>query len=346
MIAWLLVACSLPVAPLDATRPPRPRTDTLAAVQLGHELFFEPRLSGDGSTSCATCHRPGDGVDDRVTAVGVSGRALARHTPALANLQWYTTYFWDGRVTTLEEQALLPIEHPDEMGADLAEVVADLAGDAHYRRAFAEAFPERPAVDARNLGRALAAYERTLVVDDTPFDRYLAGDPDALSDAALRGLELFVGEARCVRCHRGPALTDNRFHHTGVAGDDPGRIAVDRTGTFHHAPYPFFQSQGAFRTPGLRNVARTAPYMHNGSEATLDDVVAFYAMGGRERGGEGLSPDMKPLDLDDAQRADLVAFLREGLTGRAPLQPPQRDPPTDLARRSTPADTRAGSDPP
>ena len=165
----------------------------------------------------------------------------------------------------------------------------------------------------QNIARALAAFERTLVSNHSPVDRYAAGDADALDAAAIRGRALFFGRAMCATCHSGPNFTDGQFHNTGVMGDDLGRAAFDRVGEFQMRPYPFFQMRRAFKTPGLRNVALTAPYQHDGSEATLDEVVGFYNRGGRDPQSYGKSLDIRPLNLTDSDLTDLVAFL-EGLT--------------------------------
>ena len=234
---------------------------------------------------------------------------MKRHTPHLYNLAWGRTFFWDGRASSLEEQALEPIRNPEEMGlpGDLA--AEKLRAIPSYDQAFARAFP-KSGVTMKNIATALAAFERTLVARNSPVDRYNAGDTSALDEAAVRGKELFFGRARCATCHSGPNFTDGLFHNTGVIGDDLGRAAFDRVGEFQMRPYPFFQMRRAFKTPGLRNVALTAPYQHDGSEASLAEVVRFYNLGGRDPRSYGKALDIRPLNLTDAELDDLVAFLK------------------------------------
>ena len=309
-----------PAADRDAGAPdvrtiryPGGRPASPAEVELGRRLFFEPRLSGNDSISCATCHRPDKGfADGQRFSVGATGRTLPRHTPHLYNLAWSKTFFWDGRATSLEEQALVPIQEKTEMNLPLPEAVRKLGALPDYAAAFANAFP-KGGLTAHTMARALAAFERTLVALDSPYDRYEAGDTKALSPAAVRGKDLFFGRAKCSTCHSGSHFTDGAFHNTGVPGDDRGRAAFDRVGEFQMRPYPFFQTQKAFKTPGLRNAARTAPYFHDGSEATLQDVVRFYNQGGKEKKSYGLALDIRPLDLGEEPLADLVSFL-ESLT--------------------------------
>jgi cytochrome c peroxidase len=265
---------------------------------LGERLFFDRRLSGDNTISCASCHDLARGLSDgRRVPVGVSKRPLRRNAPSLWNLEARAPYFWDGRAATLEEQALGPITDPDEMGQDLKALEAELAADADYRGRFERCFPGE-GVSALGIASALAAYERTLVSRSSPYDRYVAGDRGALDGRQVRGLALFEGKAECVTCHRGPDLTDNQFHRVGLAGDDPGRAAVD----------PASGPAGGFKTPSLREVARSAPYFHDGSVATLEEVVDHYNHGGDP--SVGAARDIHPIDLSGDERRDLVAFLR------------------------------------
>ncbi len=267
---------------------------------LGEVLFHDKRLSVDGSLACASCHERGKGfADGKVQGRGVPGRPLKRHTPTLWNLAWSSPVFWDGRARSLEEQVAGPIESPDEMALPMAAVVARLAADPAMARAFADAFPEAPRVDAANLAKAIATYERTFVSPDTRFDRWVAGDEQALTKSEVAGFALFTGKAQCVKCHSGFAFTDYAFHDVGLPGDDRGRGAVLRLEAAEHA----------FKTPGLREIGRSAPYMHDGSLATLNDVIRHYVSGVVER--PTLSKDLtRGLKLSDAERADLIAFLR------------------------------------
>ena len=301
-------------ASLSVVPHPGGRAPSAAEIQLGRTLFFDTKLSSNDRVSCGTCHRPDRGFADGLRfSVGVSGTPLKRHTPHLYNLAWNHTFFWDGRASSLEEQAVAPIRNPEEMGMPGDTAAAKLRGDAAYAATFSEVFP-RSGVTMGNIARALAAFERTIVTRDSAADRYAAGDTAALDERAVRGRTLFFGRARCSTCHSGANFTDGLFHNTGVMGDDIGRAAFDRVGEFQMRPYPFFQMRRAFKTPSLRNVALTAPYQHDGSEATLLEVVTFYNKGGRDPQSYGKALDIRPLNLTDSDLQDLVAFL-EGLTG-------------------------------
>ena len=302
-----------------STNPRTGHAASAAEIQLGRSLFFEARLSSNDKVSCATCHRPDRGFADGLRfSVGVSGTPLKRHTPHLYNLAWSRTFFWDGRTSSLEDQAVMPIRHPDEMGMAGDTAAEKLRGIATYAATFSEVYP-KSGVTMGNIARSLAAFERTIVSRDSPADRYAAGDTAALDERALRGRTLFFGRARCSTCHGGLNFTDGLFHNTGVMGDDIGRAAFDRVGEFQMRPYPFFQMRRAFKTPSLRNVALTAPYQHDGSEASLLEVVTFYNKGGRDPQSYGKALDIRPLTLTDAELQDLVAFL-EALTGVTDVQ--------------------------
>jgi cytochrome c peroxidase len=266
---------------------------------LGEALFHDKRLSVDGSLTCASCHDRAKGfADGKVQGAGVPGRPLKRHTPGLWNLAWAGPVFWDGRARSLEDQVAGPIESPDEMAQPVATVVARLAEDAAIKRAFAEAFPQAPKVDAVNLAKAIATYERTFISPETRFDRWVAGDDTALSAPEVAGFRLFTGKAGCAKCHSGFAFTDYAFHDIGLPGEDRGRGAVLRVSAAEHA----------FKTPTLREIGRSAPYMHDGSLATLDDVLRHYENGVVER--PTLSNDLtRPVALTPAQRGELLAFL-------------------------------------
>jgi cytochrome c peroxidase len=266
---------------------------------LGEALFHDTRLSSDGSLACASCHQRGKGfADGKVEARGVPGRPLKRHTPTLWNLAWASPVFWDGRARNLEEQVAGPIESPDEMAQPMASVLARLSADFAMVRAFAQAFPATPRVDGANLAKAIATYERTFVSPETRFDRWIAGDAQALTASEIAGFMLFTGKAQCAKCHSGFAFTDYAFHDIGLPGEDRGRGAVLRLGAAEHA----------FKTPGLREIGRSAPYMHDGSLATLDDVLRHYVGGVVERAT--VSKDVaRGLRLSDGERADLIAFL-------------------------------------
>lgn len=274
-----------------------PTTDT--KVALGRELFRDQRLSGHGTRSCATCHDPKQSfTDGRQRGAGLDGGNLLRNTPALWNLAWGKTFYWDGRAASIEAQAAVPIEHQREMAGRWPEIVSRLKADVGLDVRFHQAFTERPAIQPVTILKALAAYERTLVSPETRFDRWIAGEHDALTEAEIAGFRLFTGKAGCVGCHVGWRFTDDRFHDIGLRSDDPGRGAVA-------GGVPGLK---AFKTPGLREIRWTAPFMHDGSKATLDDVLDHYA--GAFDNRPGLSTNMvRGLTLTADERAALLAFL-------------------------------------
>lgn len=268
-------------------------------AQLGKRLFFEPKLSRTGKVSCGTCHRQENAfAEPAAVSTGVDGRTGKRNAPALVNLAWNESFFWDGRAATLEEQAGQPIEDPSEMDLPIGEAARRLAADTSYAQAFARAYGGPPTEET--LRKAIASFVRVLVSANSPYDRFLRGDTTALAPAARRGLELFLDErTACFHCHPAGALTNDGFFNNGtfVEGGDAGRKAVTgRTADL-----------GKFKVPGLRNIAVTAPYMHDGSVATLEQVVEHYARGGR--GHPSTDPQIEPLNLATEEKADLVAFL-------------------------------------
>jgi cytochrome c peroxidase len=256
-------------------------------IELGRELFFDGRLSRSGDTSCATCHDPARAfTDGRTLALGDAGTEVARNAPAVFNRAMGRAQFWDGRAETLAEQALGPLLAPDEMGMTRELFRERFGDDPRFRRVFGSA----PSLEL--AATAIAAFEATLVSGDSAFDRYeWRGDAHALGEPARRGLTLFRGKAGCSTCHVGTNFSDEALHDIGIG----------KNGVF-----------GRFKTPTLRNVTRTAPYMHDGSLATLADVVRYYADGGTPH--PGLDPEIRPRDLSEEERADLVAFL-EALDG-------------------------------
>jgi cytochrome c peroxidase len=297
----------------QAVPAPEDNPTTPEKVALGKKLFFDARLSGDNTMSCATCHLPEKALGDGLAkAKGHEGKTLARNTPTLLNVGFHSSFFWDGRAKTLEEQALGPIQSPDEMSQDLDELEEELNAVLGYVESFQAIFGTN--VDRDGISKALAAFQRTLVTGPSPFDRYLAGDEGALSRQARRGLEAFVGESDCVRCHRGPLLSDGEFYRLGVSFADKGLGGVTRKRKDH----------GKFRTPSLRNVAQTGPYMHDGSFKTLTEVVEFYYRGVPSYTRDGLTLDVEPLLA--ASYSDIpaiVAFL-ESLSGELPeVTPPE-----------------------
>ncbi len=281
---------------------PKDNPQSTAKIALGRRLFFDRQLSADGSVSCATCHDPDRAfADSRPVAVGIKGRTGKRNSPSLVNRAYGETFFWDGRVATLEAQVLEPIENPDELGSSVAAVVKRLAGDRTYAAEFRRAFGR--AVTGPDLARALAGYVRTILSGDAAFDRFEHGQPAALSAEQRLGLRVFRGKGLCTSCHAGPTFTDEKFHNTGIAWNgrnfaDEGRAAITKRA----------EDRGAFKTPSLREVASTAPYMHDGSFQRLEDVVEYYNRGGRPH--PSLDPDLLPLRLSPVETAALVAFLR------------------------------------
>jgi cytochrome c peroxidase len=296
---------------LDLFRPvPADNPLTLQKVKLGRQLFNERRLSKDGSLSCAGCHDPGRAfTDGRPVARGVGGAIGTRNAPTIVNRAWGQRFFWDGRAGTLEAQVLEPLLNRQELGQTPSAVVA-LARSDQYGPLFVRAFGAEPTLF--EVARALATYVRTILAADSPFDRYAEGDRRALSPAAESGLLLFRGKARCTGCHVGPLLSDEQFHNTGVAWRTPAISAgSEQAGDF--ADLGRFvvtgkdEDRGAFKTPTLREVARTAPYMHDGSLATLDAVVDFYSDGGRKN--PRIDAEIHPLQLVVEEKQALVAFL-------------------------------------
>lgn len=282
-------------------------------VELGKQLFFDSRLSGDNRMSCATCHLPEKAYGDgRTRSQGWDGKPLTRNTPTVMNAGFFSTLFWDGRAASLEEQALFPIQSTAEMNQDLDELVAELAAVPGYVRQFERVFGR--SVNVQDIAKALATFQRTLVARNSPFDRYLAGDEDALSDLAREGLELFRGDAGCIRCHHGPLLSDGKYYRLGVGRGDEGRGAVTnkRDDLFK------------FRTPSLRDVAETGPYMHDGSLTTLFDVVQFYYREVPARGPNGLELDVEPLVGNSFSEIDAVVAFLKSLSGEQPrITPPE-----------------------
>jgi cytochrome c peroxidase len=267
---------------------------------LGRSLFSDTRLSRDGDRSCASCHQPERGYSDgRPRGLGRNGDPLQRNTPHLWNLATASAFYWDGRAPTLEAQARVPLHAANELAADLPRTIARLSSDPHTASQFAAAFPGEPAITEDQIVAALAAFEKTLVSPSTRFDAWVRGDDAALDARERQGFAIFVGKGGCVSCHGGWRMTDDQFHDIGLPSPDPGRGAV-AGGT---------PGIAAFKTPGLRQVARTAPYMHDGSLATLEDVVAHYAETRRLR--PSLAPTLvRDLELDPQERAALVAFLK------------------------------------
>ena len=280
---------------LEFDRPPVGRVPVVSAgvVALGERLFFDTRFSKDRTLSCASCHDPEAsfaGVEAR--AVGLGGHVGRRNAPAVFNRLLGASQFWDGRADRLQDQVLGPLYDPGEMGMDEA-LVLERLGEAGYPRAFQRAFGESPSIEL--FVEAVAVFEMTLVSAGSAFDAFeWNGDRDALSASAQRGLDLFRGKGRCTLCHTGTNLTDEDYHDVGI-GVDEGRFQVSGRE----------EDRRRFKTPTLRNVALTAPYMHDGSMATLEDVIEHY-----DRGGESELSELVPLGLEEVEKEDLIAFLQ------------------------------------
>lgn len=282
---------------------------SLQLATLGKMLFFDPRLSGAKNMTCASCHNPSFGFEVPVkTPVGAANTHLARQSPTILNAAWTTPLFWDGRAPTLEAQAAGPITAAAEMNGKLDQIVTDLGAIPDYNNWFKQIFPDKR-VTQETLLTAIATYERTVVSAWSPFDRWVDGDETAVSDSAKRGFELFTGKANCSACHTGWNFTDNKFHDTGLPTDDIGRAKLEPNN-----PKALY----AFKTPGLRNTLYRGPYMHNGSLATMEDVIAHYESGGVDRASR--SDGISPFSFSDGEREDLIAFLKT-------LTPEQQDLP-------------------
>lgn len=304
---------------------------TKAKAELGKRLFEDAGLSGDGSMSCETCHLPDHGYAvPQKLGPAYPTKAERRNSPTLVNVAYNLPLIWDGRAGSLDGQTLGPIGNVLHMNNNLDLMIETMKADPSYVAEFERAYGDG-AITKERVAKAIGTFERTLVFDDSPLDAYMGGDRDALSAAQKRGLELFMGRARCIVCHEGPNLTDNKFHNLGVPDDhvtgDPLAMAsirfdARRTGYKGWADLREDPGRaqithkagdlGAFRTMGLRNIEESPPYMHNGAFETLEEVVRFYAAGGGDHPNK--SPLMQPFEASEQDVADLVAFLR-ALTG-------------------------------
>jgi cytochrome c peroxidase len=281
------------------------KDDVQNKEQLGEKLFFDPILSLDRTISCSSCHKPEFAFADTATfSLGIKGNLTARNSPGLTNLSGRPHLFWDGRAASLEEQAKGPITSPTEMGLPLDEAVKRLNENKYYADAFQKVFKSVPTED--NLLKAIASFERTLETANSPYDRYINGDDKALSEAAVRGRLLFIGKANCNNCHSGEDFTADRFKSIGLYNgkdlNDAGRSGITKSKT----------EDGEFKIPGLRNVAVTAPYMHNGKFKTLKSVVEYYNDPSKVV-KDGINRDLsldKPLNLNITEIGDIVEFLK------------------------------------
>jgi cytochrome c peroxidase len=304
----------LPAVPLPADNPP-----TAETIALGRKLYYDAKLSVDGTVSCAFCHDPNKGFSDgQPTSLGVKGQRGGRNAPTVWNSAYSTVQFWDGRAPSLEEQAGGPMQNPIEMAHTQGGVVAAINANPAYKELFEKAWGPGP-VTFQKVRYSIASFERTVLTGNSPFDKYMyGGDKKAMSASAIRGLEVFRNEKKgnCAVCHtitKDHALfTDNKFHNLGVGIDSKGELKD--LGRFEVTKAE--ADKGAFKTPTIRNIAQSGPYMHDGSLKTLKDVVDFYVGGGNSN--EHRDPLIKSLEhLTKQERADLVAFM-EALTGETP----------------------------
>jgi cytochrome c peroxidase len=281
------------MVPFPAEAPYTPQMATL-----GKKLFFDPRLSGAKNMSCATCHNPSFGYEAPVDrAVGAANVKLDRQAPTILNAAWIAPLFWDGRASTLEEQAAGPITAPVEMNMKFEVLVPELNRIGEYKYWFNRLFPGS-GVTKENIVTAIATYERMTVSDWAPFDRWIEGDESAISASAKNGFKIFNGKAHCADCHSGWNLTDNKFHDIGLDTTDVGRAKYEPGNP---------KAMHAFKTPGLRNLTQRAPFGHNGSQDNIEAIIRHYETGGMQR--PSLSPLMKPFELSPQELQDLLAFL-------------------------------------
>jgi cytochrome c peroxidase len=318
-VVALPVPLGLPPVPISADNPP-----TAEAIALGRRLYFEKQLSSDNTVSCANCHNAAlHFADGLKVARGVGAQLGTRNTPTTLNAAYYLSQFWDGRAASLEQQAGMPIANPIEMNLPHEVAVTKLSAQQSYRDEFTKVFGPGP-ITMDKVQKAIASFERTLLSGNSPFDRHqFGGEKTALSAEAIRGLAVFTDKNRgnCVTCHligeQSALFTDNLFHNLGTGMDANGELKD--FGRFVQTNVE--AERGAFRTPSLRNVAKTAPYMHDGSLKSLKEVIDFYIGGGNSN--PQLDKQIKPIVLSAQERADLLAFL-ESLTGELPAnaEPP------------------------
>ncbi len=261
---------------------------------LGLSLFFSRLLDKNKYSSCGSCHNPFRGFADEFTfSLGSGGNRTTRNSPSIINLAWSDHFFWDGRVDSLEKQVIFPIESPLELNLKMEELVQRLKAEREYVKKFNEVFPKE-GITKETIASALATFVRTIKSHKAPFDKWIKGDARAINESAKRGFDLFRGRAKCINCHFGWRFTNDQFADIGVLGNDIGRGKFDSEFNF------------AFKTPGLRKISETAPYMHNGSLATLDEVIEFFNRGGDAKRH---SVQITPLNLTSYEKKDLKEFL-------------------------------------
>lgn len=286
---------------------PDDNPQTPAKISLGKQLYFDKRLSSDNTISCASCHDPDDyWADTTPVSEGVAHKQGTRNSPTILNAGYSVPQFWDGRAIHLEKQAVGPVSNPLEMDLPMDQLLARLNAIPGYRAQFKAVFNSEATEDT--VAKAIASFERTIVNGNSPYDQYLRGNKKAMSPSALRGMKLFGSSARCTECHSGPYFSDSQYHNLGI-GYKNGKYAD--VGRYDVTKDP--KDMGAFKTPTLRNIAKTAPYMHDGSVRTLNDVIELYDNGGISN--PNLDSKIQPLHLAERDKADLIAFLKT-LTGK------------------------------
>jgi cytochrome c peroxidase len=306
---------------LDAMRIPKDNPLTADKIELGKQLYFDKRLSRDNTVSCATCHDPEQGWSNgEAVATGIGGQKGGRSSPTIINSGYSYFQFWDGRAKHVEGQALGPIQNPIEMDLTLDELTEKLNKVEGYQEQFQQVFESE--VTSEGIAKAIGAFERTILSGNSPYDQYQAGQKEALSEAAQRGMELFFNKAHCSACHAGANFSDGGFHSIGHGYDDEKQEFRD---IGRHAISELGGDSGSFKTPTLREIARTAPYMHDGEFKTLKSVVEYYNRGGNPN--DYLDEEIFPLKLTEQEIDDLVTFLKEGLSSEDyPLVKPPKLP--------------------
>lgn len=265
-------------------------------IELGKILFFEPRLSGSGKISCASCHQPElSWTDGKEKSVGHEGSLTKRNSPSIQNSWFYNKLFWDGRAKSLEDQAFAPINSETEMNNEMHLVMIFMNKSSAYKKLFKEAFGDEH-IDPDRLTEAIASFEKTIVSRKSRFDNFLEGNKNALTDNELRGLHLFRSKARCMNCHNGPLFSDNGFHNNGFSDSDKGLYMVT-----HHE-----EDMGKMKTPSLRDVMKTGPWMHNGIHHNMEEIIEKYNRGIIPAGTDKL---VRPLNLSKKEKKNIIAFL-------------------------------------
>ncbi|MBI5102593.1 MAG: cytochrome-c peroxidase [Nitrospirae bacterium] len=329
-LALSSISYAIHLEPFIFSPMPRHKVQTPAMTELGKKLFFDRRLSGDGTTSCATCHNPEQGYSDgQDISQSYPSTRNWRNSPTLLNIGHQKYLFHDGRAQSLEDQALFPMMSAFEMNQNLDYLEEEIRSVPAYVEEFKKVFGDGDTTK-EHMAIAIAAFERTLISENTPLERYLLGDEKALSADAKKGMDIFSGKAKCIECHYGPALADDRFHALNVPEnpayrDDPRYIATMRfvAKGWHFTDYRTLKEDPgrylitmdrkdwkAFRTPPLLDIAKTAPYMHNGIYATLEETIDFF-----DRGGGQNNTVLKPLGLTDEEKRLLKVFMVEALSG-------------------------------